>query len=50
VSRISSSFLTLKLGKALLALERRYGGGVIKTGGEMIAEKRFEDAEINEER
>ena len=30
------------LDKATLALERRYGGGVIKTGGEIAAEKRFE--------
>lgn len=33
------------LDKALLELQRRYGGGVIKTGDEMIAEKRFEAGE-----
>lgn len=30
------------LDTALLELQRRYGGGVIKTGDELIAEKRFE--------
>jgi len=30
------------LDSALLELQRRYGGGIIKTGNEMIAEKRFE--------
>ena len=29
------------LDDALLALQRKYGGGIIKTGDEMIAEKRF---------
>lgn len=29
------------LDKALLNLQRRYGGGIIKTGDELIAEKRF---------
>lgn len=33
------------LDKALLDLQRRYGGGVIKTGDEMIAQKRFEAGE-----
>jgi DNA polymerase-4/DNA polymerase IV (DinB-like DNA polymerase) len=33
------------LDKALLDLQRRYGGGVVKTGDEMIAEKRFEAGE-----
>ena len=30
------------LNTALLALQRRYGGDIVKTGNEMIAEKRFE--------
>ena len=30
------------LDKALLDLQRKYGGGVVMTGDEMIAEKRFE--------
>ena len=29
------------LDSALLALQRKYGGGIIKTGDELIAEKRF---------
>ncbi len=36
------------LEKALLNLERRFGGGVIKTGGELIAEKRFKNDEEGE--
>ena len=32
------------LDKALLELQRKYGGSVIKTGNEMIAERRFEPA------
>lgn len=35
------------LDKALLELERRYGGGVIKTGGELIAQKRVESEDID---
>jgi DNA polymerase-4/DNA polymerase IV (DinB-like DNA polymerase) len=34
------------LDNTLLELQRRYGGEVIKTGNEMIAEKRFEGDEI----
>ncbi len=34
------------LDKALLALERRYGGGVVKTGGELIAQKRIDAEDI----
>ncbi len=30
---------------AMLKLQRKYGGEVLKTGNEMIAEKRFEEAE-----
>ena len=30
------------LESTVLELQRRYGGGVIKTGNEIIAEKRFE--------
>ena len=35
------------LDNALLELQRRYGGEVIKTGNEMIAEKRFENDGIS---
>ena len=34
------------LDKATLNLQRKYGGVVIKTGDELIAEKRFEKKEI----
>jgi DNA polymerase-4/DNA polymerase IV (DinB-like DNA polymerase) len=33
------------LDRTLLELHRRYGGGIIKTGNEIIAEKRFKDEE-----
>jgi hypothetical protein len=33
------------LDKTLLELQRRYGGGVIKSGNELIAEKRFREGE-----
>jgi len=35
------------LDKALLDIQRKYGGGSIKTGDELAAEKRFE-AELDE--
>ena len=34
------------LDRALLALQRRYGGGIIKTGDELIAEKSFPEGKI----
>jgi len=34
------------LDRALLELQRRYGGGIIKTGDELIAEKSFPDGKI----
>jgi len=36
------------LDNALLELQRRYGGEIIKTGNEIIAERRFEDYDISD--